>query len=121
MSREIELLDGEVLCDKCNGTEDNWYSCPKCHGTGKLDWIENARGGKQPKRSGTIFFDSSSMYTSTLEMDPKNVKIGGKPLDDYIRDVLVKDLSERIDRMLLEQLTGKIESVIGTQFKKEHV
>lgn len=116
MKRQIELLEGEVLCDKCEG--DN-FSCQKCHGTGKLDWVENARGGKRP--TGNIFIDSSAMYSSTLSMDPKNVQIGDKSLDDYIKDVLAKDLAERIDRMLLEQLTGKIESVFGTQFKKESV
>mgnify|MGYP002628955923 CR=1 FL=1 len=60
----MKLEPGEVICDKCNGVghfgytiEVNEYSdyagyvhrvpghktydyCPKCHGSGKLDWVE---------------------------------------------------------------------------------
>lgn len=31
--------------------------CDTCHGTGKLDWVENARGGK----SGPFEIDNSSV------------------------------------------------------------
>lgn len=51
----MELKKGEVICDMCNGTgivdnKSGIYSnfrmylskvnCPKCQGSGKLDWIE---------------------------------------------------------------------------------
>jgi hypothetical protein len=47
----------EYVCDKCNGTggednpmDDGYYdlSCPKCHGSGKLNWIENLFGKADP-------------------------------------------------------------------------
>jgi hypothetical protein len=76
---KIKLKKGEVSCNKCNGmglfcfveskyvtinycnerqclkdmSECNGFKyqhCPKCHGTGKLDWIENVVGKKiQPR------------------------------------------------------------------------
>ena len=39
----VELLEGEVLCPKCNG--ESVYStlvCDKCSGEGKLDWVSLA-------------------------------------------------------------------------------
>lgn len=39
-------------CYKCNGRGkllDEWVGpCYICHGTGELDWVENARGRKKP-------------------------------------------------------------------------
>jgi hypothetical protein len=57
-----DLNEGEVICSKCKGggtwpqlfmDEHNddaaqYYLCPKCHGVGKLDWIEQATG--KPKK-----------------------------------------------------------------------
>lgn len=50
------LEEGEVFCDRCNGTGivDNTkgsgtYNCRKCLGTGKLDWIENVVGKSNDK------------------------------------------------------------------------
>jgi DnaJ-class molecular chaperone len=56
--KKMLLLNGEVLCDVCRGWKQVEISegfryivdCPKCHGTGKLDWIENVVGKKiQPR------------------------------------------------------------------------
>jgi hypothetical protein len=40
------LNEGEVICDKCNGTGTRWrgFTCQKCYGKGKLDWVSNAMG-----------------------------------------------------------------------------
>ncbi len=51
----MKLEPGELICDKCEGggsypkkfakLEDPYFSCcPKCLGTGKLDWIEMCMG-----------------------------------------------------------------------------
>jgi hypothetical protein len=57
----MNLEKGEVICDRCFGkgvmriTEQRGKSfypvkkmCDKCHGDGKLDWIENIRGKDAP-------------------------------------------------------------------------
>jgi hypothetical protein len=57
---EKDLKEGEVICNKCDGEgvilhyipEVMDYTCPKCQGCGKLDWIENVVG----KRSFCVFF-----------------------------------------------------------------
>lgn len=47
----MKLKEGELICDKCNGTgyvveeerkrrRHPW--CPKCHGFKKVDWVSNA-------------------------------------------------------------------------------
>lgn len=46
----MELKPGEIICDECLGTGESiaYHLCPKCHGSGKLDWVE-AVVGKKPK------------------------------------------------------------------------
>ncbi len=48
-----DLDDGEEYCPICGGNgfdpeqnlSDDWlFVCDKCNGTGKVDWIEYARG-----------------------------------------------------------------------------
>jgi len=55
-----KLKDGEVICPECDGFRYKKYHqltrrekdrkglihCPKCQGSGKLDWIENITGKK---------------------------------------------------------------------------
>ena len=53
----MDLKPGEIICDKCNRTGDRYTdaiyvemygnkACTKCHGAGKLDWIETIVGKK---------------------------------------------------------------------------
>jgi hypothetical protein len=110
MKSELVLNEGEMICDKCEGTgegDSNWSRCKKCLGAGKVDWIENAMGGKPTKESNFISIDASSMYSSTLTISSaKDMKIGELTLDDYIKDVLAKKMAEEIDKILLEQLAN---------------
>jgi hypothetical protein len=58
--KELVLEEGEIFCDRCNGSGDAgdnkfpgaWRSweptCSKCWGTGKLNWIENVFGKEFP-------------------------------------------------------------------------
>jgi hypothetical protein len=51
----MNLKDGETICPECNGTGRSlrgkdekdpfgWLFCPKCVGSGKLDWVEMVVG-----------------------------------------------------------------------------
>jgi len=50
-SKLIEVLEGESICNECNGMglhhDPQTYIgiCMKCKGAGKLDWIQKAMGG----------------------------------------------------------------------------
>ena len=71
MKDNIMILNpGEIICDKCNGKKTfpvlpvlnrithihiTEVKCPKCKGTGKLDWIENVVGKKQNMVSPGVY------------------------------------------------------------------
>jgi len=59
------LKEGYVYCKECNGTGKTkfrkiillhgWITtnkCPRCDGTGQLDWIENIMGIRNRERIG---------------------------------------------------------------------
>ena len=84
----MKLYPGEVICDKCNGTghQATWENipdyrvytpCSKCHGDGKLDWLENIMGKREQG------FDDLSMRR------PKNPKEGSCYFDMIEDTVLV--------------------------------
>jgi len=74
--KELVLEEGEIICDRCNGTGDAgdnqfpgaWRSweptCNKCWGAGKLNWIENVFGKDHPVNisgtSGTMGYSGTS-------------------------------------------------------------
>jgi hypothetical protein len=110
---DIVLNEGEMICDKCEGTgegDSNWVKCKKCLGKGKVDWVENAMGAKPTKDPHFITIDSSSMvgtYSANLSLSSgKDMKIGELTLDEYIKDVMAKKMADEIDKILLEQLTN---------------
>jgi len=53
----LKLNDGEIYCNRCNGSGDDpdftgekngfVMDCSKCRGTGKVNWIENIFGKQQ--------------------------------------------------------------------------
>lgn len=54
----MELKPGEVICDECEGATviehrvvnyRQRLTCPKCHGTGKLDWVSIIVGKENPR------------------------------------------------------------------------
>lgn len=53
----MKLNVGEILCPKCQANDivgkgkPTVFGCDKCHGKGKLDWIENVVGIRQQPRS----------------------------------------------------------------------
>lgn len=75
-----KLNPGDILCYNCNGSKVDsdtlgHYFCKVCHGTGKLDWIENIVG-KEPKPPSV--------------MDRVNVK----RMVDYVRKIVYKELDK---------------------------
>jgi len=49
------IKKGEMVCNGCGGVggvgDILQDECPKCFGTGKLDWIENVVGKRDPSLS----------------------------------------------------------------------
>jgi len=55
----LNCKEGDVICDECDGkgyTDGGPFDCHKCHGMGKLDWIENIVG-KAPSPLFSIWSD----------------------------------------------------------------
>ena len=59
---DLKIPPFNIICDKCNGTKSIPLNppraiveqqCPKCKGTGYVDWIENIVG----KKNFSILFD----------------------------------------------------------------
>ena len=72
----MKLKQGEVICSKCNGSGNQakwdqipdykcYLECDKCHGSGKLDWIENIVG-KKPPTIKDYQIDFRMFYSSCL-------------------------------------------------------
>ncbi len=70
-----KLKEGEEICDSCRGTgkvlSSNVASpcneCPKCHGTGKLDWIEKVTGKRKPSTVDQFFEMLDDLYGSEIK------------------------------------------------------
>lgn len=123
-NNEIILNDGEMICDACGGT--GWDKegltawggrkiCHKCQGERKLDWVSKITGVPEKDYTGIDSSGSISTLSRTstaLSLD-KDVLINDKPIEKYIKDVVVEKLSEklaeRIDEQIIEAMTKHIE------------
>jgi len=92
-SKCINLEEGEMICDKCEGSGTSWIyttPCSKCQGQGKVDWVENIVGKKPLYGS-----DSSSSV---------NFK--------HLMQAVIqssKQLANKIDQEIMETLVAKSE------------
>jgi DnaJ-class molecular chaperone len=90
-----------MICDRCEGDGiifdrrkkfyeqwESWYEthtsvCPKCHGDGKLDWIENIVGKKESnKKSQTVHHGACLGCVTSSKLCPKckyYKNLGNKP------------------------------------------
>ena len=90
----MKLLDGEVICSKCNGTgkdKNSCYSnntCTKCLGEGKLDWVSNA----MIKKTSYVYNFSTSTYACT------------PTITEELYDYMAEQLARKIDQEILEDL-----------------
>ena len=105
MDNEIQLEEGEVICDRCQGTchepnsNDNdelcTEICGKCFGHGKLDWIENIIGKVRKILSADWSFSSSA-----------NVKtIFSSNMEKELMETLAKEIAKEVDEEILRELT----------------
>ncbi len=97
-----KLKDGEIICDECNGAgkitdrrfvnlESDPYvkRCPKCHGDGKLDWVENIVGK-------TDDFQTFNWRINETELDTQ--------FKDWV-DASGKAIADSVDKDIIEKLT----------------
>lgn len=133
-TEEIELKEGEFICDVCDGTgKDPGYEysywpysiCPKCQGEKKLDWVSIATG--VPKKIDPQHFHSSSGHgvtgctqghihalntsPSKMILDSGAVEIDNKSIKDYIQDVVAEKLAIEIDKHIMEALQNQEEQI----------
>jgi len=118
---EIELKEGELLCDQCEGRgtipeKDDPFMlarmCEKCQGDGKVDWIENIMG-KAPRQNYST--SGSSSMSSTFTMSGMNgTSFASKPdlnclISDDALNKMGQVIADKIDKDILESIRGELE------------
>ena len=110
---DIELLPGDIICDKCSGKgwlegkTDWYYNCDKCYGARKLDWVERIMGKANP-------FPKRALKANwTIEMEEDLVAIHDVNLESEIIDILAEELAEKVD----EEIMGNIIELSVTKSK----
>lgn len=98
--KKPKLKVGEVLCRWCEGkgrmfgTNYSYATCNKCFGTGKLDWIDNAKGGRTPRPLEFSFDTSASMSYMNLSQT--------------MLDEMAKDMAAEIDKEIFKSISNTI-------------
>ena len=108
-----DLLPGEMICDKCNGTrwldgtgkKSDWqYTCDKCWGAGKVDWISHIMGAPNP-------FPRTLKGDWTLEMEKDLVAMH----DVNLRDDIMKSLGEELANKIDQEIMGELSRLYGNK------
>ncbi len=100
------LDPGDIICLKCEGLgwltkdlsrENDWqYTCDKCWGAGKLDWIERIMGKPSPHH--TLKGDWS------IEMDQELNALHDISLDSEIIDAMTQEIADEIDEEIIKNI-----------------
>lgn len=114
--KKLNLEEGEIICDKCNGRGVNPIKnkfefpipCNKCQGLGKLDWIENIVG----KKSTTFGTTSNSTYSSISNTFN---------LQNSIMNDVSSAIAKQIDEEIIESLKSHIEQINIKYIKASNV
>ena len=88
----MKLELGEIKCDKCKGKKNinrgvyGIVPCSKCKGVGKLDWIKNVVGKREPNpiMNGVTWLPSSTVK-------PKNAQVGQAYIDSNSDECYIYD------------------------------
>lgn len=102
------MSDGsEFICEPCKGTgchgaltkdvkDPRFLHCPKCYGTGKLDWIENIVG----KKADIINLSSNwGMSSTSISKSLRDVN-----LENEMADLLAKEMANQLDQDIIKYL-----------------
>jgi hypothetical protein len=111
-------------CKKCNGS-GKYYRCnlnrqamptrcDECGGDGYLDWVENVVG-KSPRLLEASFDTSSFIDIKTSRVAVCHARQHGKSkfleaqqlIDKEIIQVMSNKIASDIDRLIMDELTGK--------------
>jgi hypothetical protein len=105
------LNPGDVICPKCRGSgwltgKNDWeYTCNKCWGAGKLDWIERIMGKPSPHHT------LKGNWTIEVEDDLK--ALYDCDMEKEIIDAMSQELAKKVD----EEIIGKMISLSITKSK----
>jgi hypothetical protein len=112
---EKDLKEGEVICNKCKGTgstspansrESIYYQvCYKCHGRGKLDWVEMIVGKKVDPWKGIGVPLFRKMYPKLIAQELFSVQPMDKPKNVEVFKCQKVDMFSRVLRRLQRLLT----------------
>jgi RecJ-like exonuclease len=90
------LKEGEVICDKCNGT-GVWkkvHPCYKCLGKGKLDWVTNVMGGRRKPLVAHWGTSSASSLSDSNKINDKFIKEMAREMVKKIDEEILQSLSD---------------------------
>jgi len=109
----MKLEAGEVICDQCKGTgypnnneidyNNKFYfnvpdACDKCHGSGKLDWIEAIVGKHKPRQLSAKF--DINFSTAEQLYGPKSEEM------DAVINKMSEQLAKDIDKEIIEGIAN---------------
>ena len=132
-----DLEEGELICNKCEGggtwpqlfmdehnnDAANYYICPKCHGAGKLDWIERIVGKAKAPYWNFILPKLRKMYPKLIASEIVSVQPMGKPIAKEVIAWQKADTSWRVSKLWRRLLTifSKEKEESGTTTSQENI